>query len=90
MTILITGICGFVGSSLAECMLQRRAGLSIWGIDNLMRPDSETNRSRPPKLGVTFVHGDIRAASDLETPSGDRLGDRRQSECIGRAAKRLQ
>ena len=65
MKILITGICGFVGSSLAECMLQRRDGLSIWGIDNLMRPGSETNRSRLRRLGVTFVHGDIRAASDF-------------------------
>jgi CDP-paratose 2-epimerase len=76
MNILITGICGFVGSSLAECMLQRREGLSIWGIDNLMRPGSETNRARLRKLGVTFVHGDIRAASDFETlPAADWVID---------------
>jgi len=64
--LLITGICGFVGSSLAECLLDRREGLSICGIDNLMRPGSETNRRRLQKLGITFFHGDIRAASDFE------------------------
>jgi len=65
-SILITGICGFVGSSLAECLLERAEGLSVYGIDNLMRPGSELNRSRLRQLGVKFVHGDIRSASDFE------------------------
>ncbi len=67
MKILITGICGFVGSSLAKSLLQRREGLSIVGIDNLLRPGSETNRVRLRELGVNFVHGDIRLASDLDS-----------------------
>ena len=67
MKLLITGICGFAGSSLAECLLDRREGLSIYGIDNLMRPGSETNRRKLQKLGVKFSHGDIRAASDFES-----------------------
>jgi CDP-paratose 2-epimerase len=66
MKILITGACGFVGSALAEGLLERAEGLSILGIDNLMRPGSETNRQRLRKLGLAFVHGDIRSASDLE------------------------
>jgi CDP-paratose 2-epimerase len=66
MKILITGICGFVGSALAEALVERRAGVSILGIDNLMRAGSETNRGRLRRLGVEFVHGDIRAASDVE------------------------
>ncbi len=66
MRVLITGICGFVGSSLAEGLLERRAGLSICGIDNLMRPGSERNRTRLLDLGVTLVHGDIRMPSDFE------------------------
>jgi CDP-paratose 2-epimerase len=67
MKLLITGICGFVGSSLAEGLLERRAGISIVGIDNLMRPGSELNVPRLRKLGVTFTHGDIRLASDFES-----------------------
>lgn len=67
MNILITGICGFAGSSIAESLLERREGVSIFGMDNLQRPGSETNRLRLRKLGVRFTHGDIRAASDFES-----------------------
>src|ERR1700733_5476296 len=66
MRVLITGVCGFVGSSLAEGLLERREGISIYGIDNLMRPGSELNRTRLRDLGVTLVHGDLRMAGDLE------------------------
>jgi CDP-paratose 2-epimerase len=76
MKILITGACGFVGSSLAEWLLARREGLSIVGIDNLMRAGSEANRVRLRRLGVQFVHADQRAASDLEAlPSADWVID---------------
>jgi len=70
MKVLITGVCGFVGTSLAEGLLERRAGLELFGIDNLMRPGSETNRARLREWGVTLVHGDIRMASDLESLPG--------------------
>src|SRR3984885_8439516 len=66
MKLLITGICGFVGSSLAQGLLQRHEGISIFDIDNLMRPGSELNRARLRELGVALVHGDIRMSSDLE------------------------
>lgn len=66
MKLLITGICGFVGSSIAASLRERTDRFSIFGIDNLMRPGSERNRSRLRKLGLTFVHGDIRCASDFE------------------------
>lgn len=76
MRILITGICGFVGSRVAERLIERHEGLSVWGIDNLMRPGSEINRARLRKLGVTYVHGDIRAASDFESlPAADWVID---------------
>ena len=76
MTILITGICGFVGSVLAEHLLERKPGLSIFGIDNLMRPGSELNRGRLRQLGVQVIHGDIRAASDFEgLPAADWVID---------------
>src|SRR5579863_4833842 len=67
MKLLITGICGFVGSSLAQALLESRAGISISGIDNLMRPGSELNRARLRERGVTLVHGDIRMPSDFES-----------------------
>ena len=66
MKLLITGACGFVGSSLAEYFLERREGVEVWGIDNLMRPGSETNRSKLKRLGARVIHGDMRAASDFE------------------------
>src|SRR5262245_18800724 len=66
MKILITGISGFAGSTLTRSLLERLEGLSIFGIDNLMRPGSETNRGVLKRLGVTVIHGDIRNASDFE------------------------
>jgi CDP-paratose 2-epimerase len=76
MRVLITGACGFVGSSVAESLLERHEGISITGIDNLQRPGSEYNRTRLRKMGVTFLHGDIRAASDFENlPAADWVID---------------
>lgn len=65
MRFLITGICGFVGSSLTECLLERLDGVTICGIDNLMRAGSEVNRVRLRRYGVNVIHGDARAASDF-------------------------
>jgi CDP-paratose 2-epimerase len=66
MKILITGICGFAGSTLAEKLLELSEGLSLCGIDNLMRPGSESNRGCLRRLGVELFHGDVRMASDFE------------------------
>ena len=65
MKILITGVCGFVGSALAECLIERMDGIRVVGMDNLMRPGAETNRTRMERLGVEFIHGDLRSASDI-------------------------
>jgi CDP-paratose 2-epimerase len=67
MKILITGICGFVGSRLARFFKQSLPGIEIFGIDNLLRPGSESNRADLTRLGIRFVHGDLRLRSDLET-----------------------
>ena len=66
MRVFITGICGFVGSTLAKALLAHRADLEILGIDNFIRPGSETNRAELKALGIKILHGDIRSASDLE------------------------
>ncbi|HVW20576.1 MAG TPA: NAD-dependent epimerase/dehydratase family protein [Opitutaceae bacterium] len=66
MKILITGVCGFVGSTLARELAQSAAKPEIVGIDNLGRAGSETNRAGLKKLGVKFFHGDIRLAGDVD------------------------
>jgi CDP-paratose 2-epimerase len=67
MKVLITGICGFVGSSVAHALLDRDSSLSVIGLDNFIRPGSETNRLSLTARGVKIIHGDIRSASDFET-----------------------
>jgi len=66
MKILITGVCGFVGKALASELRAQAQDLELYGIDNLSRPGSELNRLALQRLGVRFLHGDIRLASDLE------------------------
>ncbi len=76
MKILITGICGFVGSVLALELKRRVEGAEILGLDNLSRPGSEQNRHRLQREGVRFLHGDIRNPSDLESiPKADWVID---------------
>ena len=67
MKVLITGACGFVGSSLAVDLLSHNASLEIIGIDNLSRQGSELNRSVLKHKGIRFLHGDLRCGSDLES-----------------------
>lgn len=64
MRILISGVCGFVGGTLARALAE--AGHQIAGFDNFIRPGSETNREELKRLGVKLFHADLRAASDLE------------------------
>jgi len=66
MRILITGAAGFVGISLAKFISSATENVEIWGLDNLIRPGSHLNVSNLKELGVNFLHGDIREASDLE------------------------
>jgi CDP-paratose 2-epimerase len=76
MRVFITGICGFVGSTLAKALLQHRSDLEIVGIDNFIRPGSETNRAGLKALGINILHGDIRSASDLDAiPAVDAVID---------------
>ena len=76
MKVLLTGICGFVGSSVAETLRALRPDWELCGVDNFIRPGSETNAGRLKVLGVEVLHGDIRAASDVDAlPRADWLID---------------
>jgi len=66
MKLFITGICGFVGSSLATWFREHRPSFKISGIDNFARPGSEINRSILRSRGISVQHGDVRNASDFE------------------------
>ncbi len=68
MKVLISGICGFVGSGLALGL--RRAGLEVCGFDNFSRPGSELNRPRIEAAGVEFFRGDARFEKDLAALRG--------------------
>jgi CDP-paratose 2-epimerase len=67
LKILISGICGFVGSVLAGFFRESTPGLEILGMDNLMRAGSETNLRTLGAMGIRVIHGDLRCASDFES-----------------------
>jgi CDP-paratose 2-epimerase len=74
--LLISGACGFVGSTLISTWVEAGARHTLTGIDNLTRPGSETNRLRLRRLGVNLIHGDLRSASDVESlPDVDAVVD---------------
>lgn len=76
MRILITGICGFVGSTLAKALRQHSASYEIFGIDNLSRSGSWLNKAPLQAMGIRVFHGDIRIASDVDAlPKADWVID---------------
>jgi CDP-paratose 2-epimerase len=65
MKYLITGGCGFLGSNLAEEVIERGEELCVF--DNLSRLGSSENLEWLKTKGAfRFVHGDIRIAWDVE------------------------
>ncbi len=76
MTVLIAGICGFAGASLARTFRSASEGTRVFGVDNLLRPGSEGNRGGLRAMGVEVFHGDVRMPSDLESlPAADWVID---------------
>ena len=67
MKLLITGICGFAGSTLALRLREADPAIEITGVDNFMRPGSELNRAKLRAAGVRVHHADLRIAGDLES-----------------------
>lgn len=66
MKILITGICGFAGSTLALRLREAKPGLEVFGVDNFIRAGSELNRSRLQSAGIKVRHADLRVAEDVD------------------------
>jgi len=66
MRILITGVCGFAGSTLARSLAEH-GGHELIGCDNFSRAGSELNRAELTSLGVKIFYSDLRAASDLDS-----------------------
>lgn len=66
MKILITGACGFVGSSVISALFEYGFPGQIIGLDNFSRAGSQTNRQLLNQCGVKLIHGDIRCASDID------------------------
>jgi len=76
MRLLIAGVCGFVGSTLARTWVEAAAPHQIVGIDSFVRPGSETNRLDLQRRGVRVVHADVRSATDCEVlPPADFVID---------------
>jgi len=70
MKVLINGICGFTGSTVARALQDLDSTIELFGIDNLSRPGSERNRAPVQSAGVRLYHGDVRHPSDLESLPG--------------------
>lgn len=66
LKILITGGAGFVGSTLCVQLKQKYPAYSIVAFDNLKRRGSELNLIDFQKLGIDFIHGDIRNNEDIQ------------------------
>lgn len=76
MRILITGISGFVGSTLARAFRENFEGAEIFGCDSFVRPGSEVNRGALRSLGIPVQHADLRNASDIDgLPPADWIID---------------
>lgn len=76
MKLLISGVCGFVGSSLARCLREAMPEAAVTGFDNFARPGSEMNRLALAECGVKVHHLDARAASDMAVlPEADWVID---------------
>lgn len=67
MKILITGGAGFIGSSISLTLKEKYPKYTIIVLDNLKRRGSELNLPDFNKVGIKFIHGDIRNNEDIDS-----------------------
>ena len=76
MTIIITGVCGFVGNVVAQQLVLHQSDIRIVGLDSLVRKGSEINVEPLRKMGIEVIIGDIRNSSVVEAlPKADWVID---------------
>ena len=66
MKVLITGICGFVGSSLAKYFAESKEDVEVLGFDNFSRSGSYLNKPILESHGCKIFFADMRAVSDMD------------------------
>lgn len=69
MRVLISGVCGFVGSSIAKFLAVNNSSIKVIGFDNFSRAGSWLSLASLRHMGVQFVHADVRVPSDLSVLS---------------------
>ncbi len=76
MRLLVTGACGFVGSTLCREVRAARPDIEVTGLDNFRREGSRSNVEPLRRLGVAVTEGDIRDPGDLDAlPAADWVLD---------------
>jgi len=74
--VLITGICGFAGSTLALRLRELKPGLEVFGVDNFIRAGSESNRRVLATADIRVLHADVRVSEDFAAlPAADWVLD---------------
>ncbi|MEM6820763.1 MAG: NAD-dependent epimerase/dehydratase family protein [Verrucomicrobiota bacterium] len=64
-SILVTGACGFVGSTLIHELSEQMPNVNLYGIDNLSRKGSQQNAPALKAAGCQLTIGDIRNPQHL-------------------------
>jgi CDP-paratose 2-epimerase len=60
MRLLITGVCGFVGSCVAKTLRAWHPDWTVCGLDNFSRPGSRRNQPTLEKQGIQVFEADLR------------------------------
>ena len=85
MRLLVTGACGFVGSTLIPTLLSALPGLEIVGLDNFLRDGSRGNVEPLGRLGVQVAE----VGGAEPEPAGMREGVLHRAAPVALAAHAL-